>query len=231
MKAGGTNNGLGGVMHVNDPKLGVPGREGVFGTRFGIAAGLGLAAQLLGEQSVVVCYYGEAAGARGPLYEALNMCRLWNLPVVFVAENNGWSFTSRTEWLFPSGRMTDAWRSFLPVTVVDGNDVEAVYSAMTQAVDLARSGRGPSMVEGLTYRLAPHIWFDEAHYQPTDELELRRFDDPLPRLEKRLSDSGDSQSSQSALRAEMAAVVHDAFAAAESSPEADWADVSAWVSR
>ena len=179
MKAGGTNYGLGGVMHVTRPDLGVPGREGVFGTRFAIATGLALAAKLEGSDRVVVCFYGEAAGARGILYEALNMCKLWSLPVVFVAENNGWSFSSRTEWLFPSARMSDVWDGFVPVTVVDGNSVDEVWDAMTAAIALARGGGGPSVVEGMTYRLDPHIWWDDAAYQPDDEVVERRGRDPL----------------------------------------------------
>jgi TPP-dependent pyruvate/acetoin dehydrogenase alpha subunit len=167
MKLGGTNHGLGGNMHVARPDLGIPGREGAFGTRFGIATGTALAAQLRGDDGVTLCFYGEAAGARGPLYESLNMAVLWRLPIVYIAENNGWSFSSRTEWLFPQGRMSRVWRGFdIPVHEFDGNDPEVVYETVSRAIVRARDGDGPSVLEGLTYRLDPHIWYDKAGYQP-----------------------------------------------------------------
>ena len=224
MKAGGTNYGLGGVMHVTRPDIGVPGREGVFGTRFAIATGLALAAKLEDSDRVVVCFYGEAAGARGILYEALNMCKLWSLPVVFVAENNGWSFSSRTEWLFPSPRMSDAWSGFVPVSVVDGNDVEAVWDAMSTAVELARGGGGPSVVEGMTYRLDPHIWWDDAAYQPAEEVVDRRGDDPLDAARDRLVALGFSATDIDAREDAARQDVADAFDAVADAPDAVWAD-------
>ncbi|RHW24950.1 thiamine pyrophosphate-dependent dehydrogenase E1 component subunit alpha [Nocardioides immobilis] len=190
-RRGGTNGARGGVMHVSRPDLGVPGREGVFGTRFGLAAGLALAHSLRGDDGVAVCFYGEAAGARGPLYEALNMAVLWNLPVVFVAENNGWSVNSRTEWLFPGGRMSTVWSGFgIPVTEVDGNDLTAVSSATARAVSRARAGGGPSVIEGLTYRLHPHIWWDDASYVPARELQAWWEKDPIPRQRRVLEEEG-----------------------------------------
>lgn len=230
MKAGGTNHGLGGVMHVNRPDLGVPGREGVFGTRFGLAAGFGLADKLNADDRVTVCFYGEAAGARGILYEAVNMGKLWSLPVVFVAENNGWSFTSRTEWLFPNGRMSDVWRGFVPVHVVDGNDTEEVWTVMADAVEHARSGAGPVVVEGMTYRLDPHIWWDDAAYQPDDEVDERRHHDPLTRLWTRLIELGVAPGTLDRLDAEARAEVHDAFLAVSEAADAEWDDTP-WAVR
>lgn len=224
MKAGGTNYGLGGVMHVTRPDLGVPGREGVFGTRFALATGLGLAAKLAGSDRVVVCFYGEAAGARGILYEALNMCKLWSLPVVFVAENNGWSFSSRTEWLFPSPRMSDAWTGFVPVSVVDGNDVEAVWDTMQTAVERARAGAGPSVVEGMTYRLDPHIWWDDAAYQPSEEVAERRGGDPVAASREKLLALGMEEGAVDELEQQARAEVDEAFDAVASAPDATWSD-------
>jgi TPP-dependent pyruvate/acetoin dehydrogenase alpha subunit len=228
MKRGGTNYGLGGVMHVSRPDLGVPGREGVFGTRFGLATGLGLAASLKDDDAVTVCFYGEAAGARGILYEALNMCKLWKLPVVFVAENNGWSFTSRTEWLFPSSQMSDVWRGFVPVEVVDGNDTEAVWDAVSGAVDQARAGAGPSVVEGMTYRVDPHIWFDRADYQPADEIAQWRERDPVSRSRTRLVELGVDDPTLKAVHDQAEQEVLSAFAAVSASEDATWADSPEW---
>jgi pyruvate dehydrogenase E1 component alpha subunit len=227
MKAGGTNQGFGGLMHVNRLDLGIPGREGVFGTRFGIAAGLALAIQRRGGDQVVVCFYGEAAGARGALYEAMNMAVLWRLPLVFVAENNGWSFSSRTEWLFPEGRMSRVWRGFeIPVQVVDGNDLEAVYGEISTAVERARSGQGPSVVEGLTYRLDPHIWWDDAAYQPTQEIEQWRTSDPVARTRERLLATGASVEEVEVTERDAREVVADAFAQVAEARDADWPTAS-----
>lgn len=231
MKRGGTNDGLGGVMHVNDPNLGVWGREGVFGTRFGLAAGFGLADKLRSRDDVTVCFYGEAAGARGILYEALNMCRLWSLPVVFIAENNGWSFTSRTEWLYPEGRMSGAWSGFVPVEVVDGNDVDALRVATDAAVARARRGDGPSLIEGLTYRMDPHIWYDPADYQPAEEIERWRERDPIAMYRGRLLDAGLPEAMLDETRRSAEQEVQDAFDLVDRAPDATRSDVEKWLAR
>ncbi|MBZ5697024.1 MAG: thiamine pyrophosphate-dependent dehydrogenase E1 component subunit alpha [Acidobacteriia bacterium] len=225
MKAGGTNHGLGGVMHVNRPDLGVPGREGVFGGRFAIAAGLALAAKLDGRDEVTVCFYGEAAGARGNLYEALNMVVLWNLPVIYVAENNGWSFSSRTEWLYPEGRMSRVWRGFeIPVEVIDGNDAEEVFATVSRAVARARAGEGPSVIEALTYRLEPHIWRDKAAYQPPDEIASWRRRDPIARAARRLLELGMNQNEIDSIACWAEDEVERTIAAVEAAPDATWED-------
>jgi pyruvate dehydrogenase E1 component alpha subunit len=228
MKAGGTNDGFGGVMHVNRLDLGIPGREGVFGTRFGIAAGLALAIRRRGGDQVVLCFYGEAAGARGALYEALNMAVLWRLPIVFVAENNGWSFSSRTEWLFPEGRMARVWRGFeIPVREIDGNDLDGVYGEVATAVSRARAGAGPSVIEALTYRLDPHIWWDDASYQPAEEIERRRADDPVARTRERLVELGTSDASIDAIEREAEEIVARAFARVDEAADAVWSRAKA----
>lgn len=225
MKAGGTNYGLGGNMHVARPDLGIPGREGVFGTRFGLAIGFALAASLRGDDAVTVCFYGEAAGARGPLYESLNMAVLWRLPIIYIAENNGWSFSSRTEWLFPHGRMSRVWRGFdIPVEEFDGNDPEVVYETVSRAVERARGGAGPSVLEGLTYRLDPHIWYDKATYQPAHEIAEWRRRDPMNIASQQLLSRGVAQSKLSEI-AEMAKQdVTDTFEAVAAAPDATWTD-------
>jgi TPP-dependent pyruvate/acetoin dehydrogenase alpha subunit len=225
MKAGGTNHGLGGVMHVNRPDLGVPGREGAFGVRFAVAAGLALAAKLDGRDDVSVCFYGEAAGARGILYEALNMAVLWKLPVIYVAENNGWSVSSRTEWLYPESRMSRVWRGFeIPVEMIDGNDAEAVFTSVSRAVARARAGQGPSVIEALTYRIDPHIWTDKAAYQPAEEIAEWRKRDPLLRAARRLVEQGRSQAELEAIAAWAQEEVERTFAAVEAAPAATLED-------
>ncbi|MFE9958961.1 thiamine pyrophosphate-dependent dehydrogenase E1 component subunit alpha [Micromonospora sp. NPDC005299] len=223
MRVGGTNAGLGGVMHVCRPDLGVPGREGVFGTRFPLAVGLALASRLQGADKVVVCLYGEAAGARGPLYEALNMAVLWSLPVVFVAENNGWSFSSRTEWLYPEGRMTRVWKGFdIPVHEIDGNDTEAVIRTVGAAVQRARSGQGPSVIEAMTYRISPHIWWDQEEYRDGDEVQAWRDRDPLVRTHARLLERGVPQDHLDRISAGVKRTFLEAMEDLQEAPAATW---------
>ncbi len=222
-RVGGTNGGYGGVMHVNRPDLGIPGREGVFGTRFGIAVGLAMASKKRGLDDVTVCFYGEAAGARGILYEALNMAVLWSLPVIFIAENNGWSVSSRTEWLYPKSRMSRVWRGFdIPVSVVDGNDAEAIYAEVGSAVQRARQGLGPSVIEGLTYRVDPHIWWDDAAYQSPDEIAMWREKDPIKHLEARLIEFGVPRVVLDQREAEAAIQVEEALSQVQSSKVPVW---------
>ena len=223
LREGGTNGGYGAVMHVNRPDLGVPGREGVFGTRFAIAAGLAMAAQRRKSDSVTVCFYGEAAGARGQLYEALNMAVLWHLPVVFVAENNGWSVSSRTAWLYPEARMSRVWRGFeIPVAVIDGNDVEAIYSEVSRSLERARQGLGPTVIEGLTYRMDPHIWWDDAAYQPRSEVEEWSARDPIIRVADRLLNDGCGRSELDGLDAEAKTEVAKVMREVESASIPTW---------
>lgn len=225
MKAGGTNHGLGGVMHVNRPDLGVPGREGAFGGRFAIAAGMALAAQLDGRDDVAICFYGEAAGARGILYEALNMAVLWKLPVIYIAEHNGWSVSSRTEWLYPEGLMSRVWRGYeIPVEVIDGNDAETVLATVSRAVARARAGEGPSVIEALTYRLEPHIWTDKALYQPKGEIAEWQKKDPVKRVANRLLEMGVAQAELEAITEWAQAEVERTFAEVEAAPLATLED-------
>lgn len=224
-KAGGTNNGFGGILHVSRPDLGLPGREGVFGARFGIALGFAMAAMLEERDDVVICYYGEAAGSRGPLYEALNMAVLWKAPLILIAENNGWSVASRTEWLYPQGRMSNVWRGFdIPVEVIDGNDPETVYDASARAIERARRGDGPTVLEGLTYRIDPHSYKDKAAYQPKEEIELWRKKDPIARARDRLVALGISSPRLAEIEEAARDQVDGALLTAHQAPPATWQD-------
>jgi TPP-dependent pyruvate/acetoin dehydrogenase alpha subunit len=232
MKRGGTNNGLGGNMHVARPDLGVPGREGVFGTRFGIATGLALAQVLDHSDAVTVCFYGEAAGARGILYESLNMAVLWKLPILYIAENNGWSFSSRTEWLFPNGRISPVWRGFdIPVEEFDGNDPLLSYKTVSSALDHVRSGAGPAVLEGLTYRLDPHIWYDSADYQPEPEIARWRERDPLAIARRQLQERGIAPDRIRTIEQDAACEVEQVMREAAEAPWAGWADNTGAVLR
>jgi TPP-dependent pyruvate/acetoin dehydrogenase alpha subunit len=192
IKDGGTNRGCGSVMHTCAPEIGIVGRNGVFGYRFTFAAGLALAAKTRKTDSVAVCYYGEAAGARGPYYEALNMAVLWKLPVIFIAETNGFSVNSRTVDMFAPGNMSDMWRGFdIPVVQFDGNDLNAVRNATQEAIKRARAGHGPSVLEGLTYRISQHIPGDDhLAYRTQEEIDEWKKKDPVERTRNELIKEG-----------------------------------------
>jgi TPP-dependent pyruvate/acetoin dehydrogenase alpha subunit len=228
LKSGGTTEGFGGIMHVAAPELGVVGRNSVFGSRFGIAVGLAVSAQLEGAGRVVMCPYGEAEGGRGPLYEAINFACLRSLPVIFVAENNGFSISARTSELYAGGDMSSMWRGMpMPVSAVDGNDVAAVYAATEAAVLRAREGLGPSLVETLTYRIDAHFpteadFLGRFDYRTDAEIDLWRARDPIERTEQRLiADALIDAAGVSSLRQEVADLVDETFAgvAATAAPD------------
>jgi pyruvate dehydrogenase E1 component alpha subunit len=222
LKVGGTTAGFGGIMHVTAPNLGIPGRNSVFGSRFGIAVGLALSAVAQRDRRVVMSIYGEAEGGRGPLYEAINFACLRSLPIIFVAENNGFSISARTAELFAGGDMSTMWRGMpMPVVKVDGNDVDAVGLAAAGAVDRARAGLGPSLVEVVTYRIDAHFpteadFLGRFDYRSNDEIDRWRRQDPIERLERSLVADGTLTPEEvTAIRSEVTELVAGVFAAVD----------------
>jgi acetoin:2,6-dichlorophenolindophenol oxidoreductase subunit alpha len=219
LNTAGTTGGHGGVMHISAPEHGVVGRNSVFGSRFGIAIGLGLAAKHRGQGQVVVCPFGEAEGGRGVLYEALNMAMLGSLPVIFVAENNGYSIASRTADLYATGDMTGLFSGdSVPTAKVDGNDLRLVHAATGEAVERARSGGGPSLLEFLTYRIDPHIPADTIYrYRTEEEIAPWRQRDPLVLHRAQLLSEGKADDAElAALETQVQASVRKAFDEARS---------------
>ena len=188
LKETGTNKGYGGIMHVVNPSIGIIGRNGVFGSRFGIAVGLAIAIQAKGSDAVVFCSYGEAEGGRGPLYEAINISIIRSLPIVFIPANNGFSISTRTSELYAGGDMSSLWRGGpMPVRDVDGNDLVAILSSLNEAIEHARLGKGPSLVELKTYRVDAHIpaeipMFGNHVYRNKAEIDSWVALDPIDRL-------------------------------------------------
>lgn len=223
-RPGGTNRGTGSVMHTLAPELGIPGRNGVFGDRFTIASGLALSAKLRDTQQVAVCYYGEAAAARGMFYEAMNLAVLWKLPAVFIGENNGFSISSRTRDIYATGDISSMWKGYgIPVVKVDGNDITAVLEAVETAVERARRGEGPSVIEGVTYRISAHIPMEDQYaYRTVDEVEEWRKKDPIRRACDELTarDVWDEEK-DAALHAELFQTVRDLYAQLETTPIVD----------
>jgi TPP-dependent pyruvate/acetoin dehydrogenase alpha subunit len=192
MNAAGTSLGHGGIMHVTAPERGIVGRNGVFGSKFGIALGLAQEIVVNRRRAAVVCMFGEAEGNRGGLYEAMNIAALRQLPIVFAAENNGYAVAATTELLYSTGDMSGAVRGFpMPVAKVDGNDVEVVTDHMERFTTAARSGEGPAYLECVTSRLDPHhAHDDQSRYRDRNALEEAWAAEPLVRTRARLIELG-----------------------------------------
>jgi pyruvate dehydrogenase E1 component alpha subunit len=195
MNTAGTSLGHGGIMHVTAPDRGIVGRNGVFGSKFGIALGLAQEIVLNRRQAAVVCMFGEAEGNRGGLYEAMNVAALRALPIVFVAENNGYAVAATTALLYSTGDMSGAVSGFpMPVTKIDGNDVEVVANHAERFTTAARSGQGPAYLECVTARLDPHhAHDDQSRYRDPAVLEEAWAAEPLARARARLLALGTSE--------------------------------------
>ncbi|HEY6395001.1 MAG TPA: thiamine pyrophosphate-dependent dehydrogenase E1 component subunit alpha [Candidatus Binataceae bacterium] len=186
-KEGGTNRGKGGVMHVVYPQLGVLGQSGTLGGCFPIAAGAGLSIKVKREDKVVLCFFGDGTSNRGTFHESVNFCAVRKLPVVFLCENNGWAVSMPTERSTAVANIADRAHGYaIPGKTVDGNDVEQVHGAVSEAVNHARAGNGPSLIEAKTYRLWGHWIGDPENYRSREEVEKHWRRDPLPAYESRL---------------------------------------------
>jgi TPP-dependent pyruvate/acetoin dehydrogenase alpha subunit len=190
-KEGGTNRGKGGVMRVVYPELGVLGESGTLGGCFPIAAGAGMSIKVKGEDKVVLCFFGDGTSNRGTFHEAVNLSAVRRLPVVFICENNGWAVSMPTERSTAVKDISARAAGYnIPGKTVDGNDPEAVYDAVKEAVERARKGLGPSLIECKTYRLWGHWVGDPENYRSREEVEKHWRRDPLPRFEQKLLDEG-----------------------------------------
>jgi pyruvate dehydrogenase E1 component alpha subunit len=212
--------GKGGSMHVADLDLGILGANGIVGGGIPIAGGAALAAQMQGLDRVAVSFLGDGAINTGPFHEALNLAAVWELPVVFVCENNGYAnfiaFRRHTRIDQISERAAAYGMSGV---TVDGNDVEAVYSAALEAVERARSGQGPTLLECLTYRWHGHYEGDPEAYRTEEEVAEWKARDPLGVVERRLEAAGAlAEEAKQAIWDAVRQQIEDAVAFAEESP-------------
>lgn len=188
-RSGGYCQGKGGSMHIVDYRLGILGANGIVGGGLPIATGAGLADQILSRAHVTVCFFGDGAANQGVFHESLNLSAIWRLPVIYVCENNHYTEWMRTEEI-TAGRIAERATPFgIPGVHVDGNDVVAVRAAAKHAVDRARSGAGPTLIEAETYRQLAHNEGEEVfsgEYRPQAELESWKTRDPIAALRNRL---------------------------------------------
>ena len=221
-KATGYCGGKGGSMHIADVSLGILGANGIVGAGLPIATGAALASKIRGSGEVALCFFGDGASNNGTFHESLNMAAAWNLPVIFLCENNRYAVSvpihtvTNTETIAVRAKAYD-----IPGVTVDGNDPLAVYEAVKEAVDRARAGKGPSLVECATYRHTGHYCGDPAQYRPAAYLEEAMQNDCVPRFIAYLLKNGFSQQEIDALDAAMEEEIEAAFAFAQESPYPD----------
>jgi acetoin:2,6-dichlorophenolindophenol oxidoreductase subunit alpha len=192
-KVEGCSHGYGGSMHLYDVARGNIGANAVIGGGLPGITGAALSFKLRGEPRVAVAFFGDGATNIGTFHEALNLAQLWNVPAVFVCENNWWAESTPIEQHSPIRNMSDravAWG--MHAIKVDGQDVEEVYTASQEALGHARSGQGPVFLDAETYRFSGHYVGDPQVYRPKGEVkELRESQDPVERLRDRLGISDD----------------------------------------
>jgi len=179
--------GKGGSMHIADFTIGMLGATAVVGAGLPIAVGAGLSAKLRKTDQVVACFFGEGASNQGTFHESINMASTWKLPVIFVCENNLYAMGTRQSRVMNIENIADRAVAYgIPGAVVDGNDVLAVYETTQKAVERARKGEGPTLIECKTYRHKGHSRVDPAKYRPKEEVEEWLAKDPIKRFKEKL---------------------------------------------
>ncbi len=224
-KATGCSKGKGGSMHFTDPSVGLLGANAIVAGGLPHAAGAALAAQLEKSDRVALAFFGEGAVNQGVFFETLNLAAIWKLPVIFICENNRYSEMTPSHATTATVETYKRGGSFgIPASIVDGNDVEAMYQAVEAAVSRARDGGGPSYLEAATYRLWGHMMGDPEIYRTKEEVARAREVEPIVRLSRRLKQLGHSEDDLARLESEAATIIADAQQFAEDSPVPDPAD-------
>lgn len=216
--------GKGGSMHIADFGVGMLGANGVVGGSFAIATGAALATKMLEQKRVAVAFFGDGASNRGTFHESANLASIWKLPVIFLCENNQYASTTPYRSSTSVEDIADRARGYgMPGVVVDGNDVFAVYEAAKAAVERARGGGGPSLVEAKTYRIKGHFVGDPELYRSKEEVqEIFAKTDPISRFERQVSSEGSlSREKLDAIKLEAQELIDKALAFAKESPEPD----------
>jgi pyruvate dehydrogenase E1 component alpha subunit len=231
--------GKGGSMHLTDVTKGAMGSYAIIGAHLPVAAGAAWSAQYRGTEQVAVCFFGDGTTNIGAFHEALNFAVIWKLPVVFVCENNLYmeytSIHDVTAVEHPAADRASAYG--LEPVLIDGNDVDVMYRTAVRALDLARRGGGPSLIEAETYRHGGHSRADPGKYRPDEEVKAWLAKDPIPRYRDRLLQLGIGEGEIETIESETQVAIDEATEIARNAPPPDvalaetdvWADGgSAW---
>jgi TPP-dependent pyruvate/acetoin dehydrogenase alpha subunit len=222
-KASGACKGKGGPMHITYPAAGIMVTTGVVGGGLPIANGLALASQLRGDGRVTVCNFGDGASNIGAFHEALNMASLWKLPVIFLCQNNLYGECTRYEKATTAAHVADRAAAYgMRGVTVNGNDPQAMWNASREAVERARAGEGPTLLEAMTFRFNGHYFGDPGAYIPKEEYAAALARDPMPICRAAVLQTGAATEAQLvSIDKEFTAELDDAlqFAADSSPPE------------
>jgi acetoin:2,6-dichlorophenolindophenol oxidoreductase subunit alpha len=219
-KKTGYNKGKGGSMHIAAPELGILGASGIVAGLVPIAPGAGLSAKMRGTDQVTICFLGDGTTNSGRFHESVNLSACWDLPVIYVIENNLYAESTRISAVCRVENLSDRSVAYgIPGKTVDGMDVLAVYEAVGEAVKRAKAGKGPTLVECKTYRYHGHFGGDPQTYKPKEEAEEWLKKDPIPRFRKYLIEKNVfSQLDADKIDQEMATEIEEALKFAMESP-------------
>jgi TPP-dependent pyruvate/acetoin dehydrogenase alpha subunit len=202
--------GKGGSMHLTDVSVGAYGSFAIVGAHLPIATGFGFAAKYSGSDDVCLCMFGDGTVNIGAFHEAMNLAAIWRLPVVFMCENNLYGEYSPVARTTPIDQLVDRAAAYaMPGERIDGNDVDEVFERVGAAVERARAGDGPTLIEALTYRHKGHSRTDPGTYRPEDEVEAWLARDPIPAFEAALREQGVDDERLEQLRADATARVEE----------------------
>lgn len=215
----GTCKGKGGPMHITHPASGAILTTGIVGSSMPIANGLAWAHKLDGSRRVVIAYFGDGASNIGAFHESLNLASLWKLPVVFVCQNNRFGEHTRYENATSVDQISKRAAGYgMPGVTVDGNDPFAMYAAANEAIERARNGDGPTLIEAMTFRFFGHVFGDDDFYMTKEEKAEAISKDPVPAFRARLIADGVASEQQLAdMEAAIAAQIEEAVQFALSS--------------
>ncbi len=224
-RSAGYSRGKGGSMHMFSREKNFYGGHGIVGAQVPLGAGLAFGLKYQNKDNVALTYFGDGALNQGQVYESFNMAALWKLPCIFVIENNRYAMgTAVTRASAPGLELCDRGISYgIPGIQADGMDVEAMAEAGRLAIEHARAGKGPYIIEAMTYRYRGHSMSDPAKYRPKEEVdEMRRDHDPIERVRKILSDSDYlSEDAFKIIDKEIKEIITHSTEVAQNSPEPD----------
>ncbi|WP_119307479.1 pyruvate dehydrogenase (acetyl-transferring) E1 component subunit alpha [Cohaesibacter haloalkalitolerans] len=228
----GYSKGKGGSMHMFSREKNFFGGHGIVGAQVSIGTGLAFANKYRGNDNVSFIYMGDGASNQGQVYESFNMAKLWNLPAIYVIENNKYGMGTSVERSSSNTDLSQRGISFgIPGEQVDGMDVRAVMAAAERAIEWAREGKGPYILEMITYRYRGHSMSDPAKYRSKEEVQkMRNEHDPIEQVRQRLIDGGlASEDELKAIDKDIRAIVSDSADFAQTNPEPDeselWTDI------
>jgi len=222
-RATGYCKGKSGSLHISARELGVILTSTIVGGELSLATGVALSQRMLGRPGIVVCFFGDGAACEGIFHESLNLASVWNLPILYVCENNQWqAFVHRRETMRTDQIAAWGARYGIETATVDGNDVQVVQAAATEAAAHVRANARPFLLECSTYRLRGHFEPDDQSYVDATELAAWRAKDPVARMKDRMLHSGAiSAEAMAHLEAEIAQRIDAAVAFAKDSPYPD----------